>query len=101
MLVGHPRSKELWGQVLKQKQRSAALKLIGVVVLCACSVPIWLFPAAALDAGVQQAPGSSRADPARGPQPLGSPPPPPGEIKVSFPAGQPVMGGMGRPGPER
>ena len=61
---------------MKQKQRSAALKLIGVVVLCACSVPIWLFSAAALDAGVQQAPGSSRADPARGPQPMDSPPPP-------------------------
>jgi beta-N-acetylhexosaminidase len=79
---------------LKQKQRSAALKLIGVVVLCACSVPIWLLPAAALDAGVQQAPGSSRADPARGPQPMDSPPPPPGEIKISFLAGQLVMAGM-------
>jgi beta-N-acetylhexosaminidase len=79
---------------LKQKQRSAALKLIGVVVLCVCSVPIWLLPAAALDVGVQQAPGSSRADPARGPQPMDSPPPPPGEIRLSFLAGQLVMAGM-------
>ncbi|MBJ7598721.1 MAG: hypothetical protein DLM67_23190 [Candidatus Nephthysia bennettiae] len=79
---------------MKQKQRSAALKLIGVVVLCVCSVPIALFPAAALDAGVQQAPGSSRADPARGPQPMDSPPPPPGEVRLSFLAGQLVMAGM-------
>jgi beta-N-acetylhexosaminidase len=79
---------------LKQKQRSAALKLIGVVALSVCSVPIWLSSAAALDTGVQLAPGSSRADPARGPQPMDSPPPPPGEIRVSFLAGQLVMAGM-------
>jgi beta-N-acetylhexosaminidase len=99
---------------LNQKQRTAATRLIGVLTLCVCSVPIWLLPsrqpapttataatrqlaASALSAGPLLAPTSSAVD--RGAYP-GAPaggsdsPPPPGEIRLSFLVGQLVMAGM-------
>ena len=99
---------------MKQKQRTAATKLIGVLALCVCSAPIWLLPsrqpalAPAAAASRQLAPSALSAGPVLAPTSsavssgaypgaaagASDSPPPPGEIRLSFLVGQLVMAGM-------
>jgi beta-N-acetylhexosaminidase len=98
--------------VVNQKQRTSAKKLVGVISLCVCSLPIWLFPprqpvpvqpprqllASAPGAGAELAPTSSPVHPGgfpgSAPELSDSPMPPPGQIRLSFLVGQLVMAGM-------
>ncbi|MDQ6742699.1 MAG: hypothetical protein M3Z97_07295 [Candidatus Dormibacteraeota bacterium] len=95
------------GQVLNPKRRTAARRLLGLLSLCVCSLPIWLLPpgqaapgqleTSVVNAGSLLAPTSSAARPGGYPGGLADvsePPPPPGEIRLAFLVGQLVMAGM-------